>query len=141
VKIAAQREKAKAEVAAIAKLHEGKSAQEILEVAGKSDAKTQKILSAIALNLTDATETENKKALKTRVKILTDKVKTVGSSEVLSRAEVLVYASFYNLSDYISTLKDELTKAEAEMKADAEATAKAIAEAKAKAKAEAKAKK
>jgi colicin import membrane protein len=136
----AQREKVKAEVSAIAKLHEGKSAEEILQIAGKSDAKTQKVLSAIALNLTDAAENETKKALKARVKILTEKVKSVGSTEILSRAEVLVFASFYNLPDYIATLKDELAKAEVEAEAEAEATAKAVAEAKAKAVAEAKAK-
>ena len=130
----AQREAAKAEIAAIAKLHEGKSAEELLQIAGKSDAKTQKVLTTIALNLTNNAEAENKKLLKLRVKTLTEKVKSVGSIEILSRAETLVFASFYNLPDYISTLKDELAKAESEMKADAKATAKALAEAKAKAK-------
>jgi colicin import membrane protein len=131
----AQRAAKEAEAEALAKLHEGKSAEEILQIAGKSDAKTQKILSTIAISLTDAKEIETKKALKDRVKILTEKVKSVGSAEILSRAEVLVFASFYNLPDYISTLKDELAKAEAEAKADAKATAKALAEAKAKAEA------
>ena len=126
----AQREQKKAEIEALAKLHEGKSAEELLQIAGKSDAKTQKVLSAIAINLTDAKEIETKKALKDRVKILTDKVKTVGSSEVLSRVEVLVFASFYNLPDYIIALEAQLAQAEAEVKAEAEATAKALAEAK-----------